>query len=302
METIFYSLATKNNFNKSLRHFFKVNEVVDDIEANLNLADVVNEQLDDGEITAEQILPIVGAVIRDKYNYSYDSFNVPKDINDFKKISEETLKWTALSLLIVYYNPSGDIFLINPKNPDLWERVRELARDQLMVIYAKHLKPENDKKLEKEAIEAIKEMIAGKDVFINKDFIDQTVVAKPVAKKPPTAAPPTGQRRMTPKYAVTVSNELFHNGNVEAWKKIVESYTTKFPDLEVVIYFEGEVINDINALFKWGKVKHGDPIMFQIVGENIRGVSKLQKYLYEGASPRFEQFLKIDVGKVLNLF
>jgi hypothetical protein len=69
METIFYSLATKNNFNKSLRHFFKVNEVVDDIEANENLADVVNEQLDGGEITAEQILPIVGAVIIDKYNY-----------------------------------------------------------------------------------------------------------------------------------------------------------------------------------------------------------------------------------------
>jgi hypothetical protein len=227
---------------------------------------------------------------------------VPKDINDFKKIAEETLKWTALSLLIVYYNPSGDIFLINPKNPDHWERGRELARDQLMVIYTKHLKPENDKKLELEAIKAIKEMIAGKDVFINKDFIDQTVVPKPVAKKPPTAAPPTGKRRMTPKYAVTVSNELFHNGNVEAWKKIVESYTTKFPDLEVVIYFEGEVINDINALFKWGKVKHGDPIMFQIVGEDIKGVSKLQKYLYEGASPRFEQFLKIDVGKVLNLF
>lgn len=301
METIFYSLATKNNFNKSLRHFFKVNEVVDDIEADKNLADIINEQLDNDEVTAEQILPIVGAVIRDKYDYSYDSFNVPVAISDFKKISEETLKWTAISLLIVYYNPSGDIFLINPKNLDHWERVRELARDQLMVIYAKHLKPENDKKLEREAIAAIKEMIAGKDVFINKGFIDETVVPKPVAKKPP-AAPPSGKRRMTPKYAVTVSNELFHNGNVEAWKKIVESYTTKFPELEVVIYFEGEVINDINALFKWGKVKHGDPILFQVVGENIMGVSKLQKYLYEGASPRFEQFLKIDVGKVLNLF
>jgi hypothetical protein len=301
METIFYSLATKNNFNKSLRHFFKVNEVVDDIESNKNLADIVNEQLDSDEITAEQILPIVGAVIRDKYNYSYDSFTVPIAINDFKKISEETLKWTAISLLIVYYNPSGDIFLISPKNLDHWERVREIARDQLMVIYAKHLKPENDKKLEQEAIAAIKEMIAGKDVFINKDFIDRTVVPKPVAQKPPEA-PPAGKRRMTPKYAVTVSNELFHNGNVESWKKIVESYTTKFPDLEVVIYFEGEVINDINALFKWGKVKHGDPILFQVVGENIRGVSKLQKYFYEGASPRFEQFLKIDVGKVLNLF
>jgi len=66
--------------------------------------------------------------------------------------------------------------------------------------------------------------------------------------------------------------------------------------------FEGEVINDINALFKWGKVKHGDSIFFQVSGEEILGVSKLQKYLYEGASQRYEQFLKLGVGKVLNLF
>ena len=95
---------------------------------------------------------------------------------------------------------------------------------------------------------------------------------------------------------------MFHNGNVEAWKKIVESYTTKFPDLQVYIFHKGELILDINSLFKWGKVKHSDSIFFQVGGENIRGVSKLQKYLFEGASPRYEQFLKIDMGKVLNLF
>ena len=107
---------------------------------------------------------------------------------------------------------------------------------------------------------------------------------------------------VTPRYAIEVSNELFHNGNVEAWKKIIESYNAKYSDLEVSIIFKGEFINDINALFKWGKVKHGDSIFFQVGGEDIRGVSKLQKYLFEGASHRYEQFLKIGIGKVLNLF
>ena len=300
METIFYSLATKSNFNVSLRHFFKVNDVVDELESKKNLADVINAQIDNEEMTMDQILPVVGAVIRDKYDYSYDSFNVPKTITDFSKIIEETSKWTALELFIVYYNPNGEILLVNPKNNDHWERIRELTGDQLIVVYAKHLKPENDKKLEKEAISAVEEMLAGKDVFINKDFIDQTVVvrAAPVKK----AAPSNKSRGMTPKYGVTVSNELFHNGNVEAWKKVIESYTVAYSDLEVAIFFEGELINDINSLFKWGKVKHGDPIFFQVIGENIRGVSKLKKYLFEGASMRYEQFLKIDVGKVLNLF
>ena len=107
---------------------------------------------------------------------------------------------------------------------------------------------------------------------------------------------------MTPKYSVQVTNELFHNGNVEAWKRIIESYKASFPDLDVMIFYENEVINDINTLFKWGKVKSGNLIFFQVVGENIMGVSKLQKYFFEGASPRFEQFLKLGVGRILKLF
>lgn len=337
METTYYTLATKSNFNTSLRHFYKVNEVVDDIERRRNLADVINVQLDNDEVVRDQVLPIVGAVIRDKYGYSYDSFNVPETITEFAKIADETRKWTAVDVLLVYFNPSGEAHLINPKNPDHWERARELSRDQLMVIYSKHLKSEKNKKIEKDAIKAIEEMLTGKDVFINPEFVDQTVQPPRVetprpaaasgaaaaaaaamsasqsasspaaasaapARAAASAAVSMGKKRMTPKYGVTVSNELFHNGNVEAWKKIVESYQTKYPDCKVNIFFEGELINDINSLFKWGKVKHGDSIFFQVAGENIQGVSKLQKYLFEGASQRFEQFLKIGVGRVLNLF
>ncbi len=301
MESVFYSLATKGNFNKALNHFFKVNEVVGDLDTKKNLADIISVDLDQKEIAMDQILPIVGAVIREKYNYSYNSYNVPVTLTDFSKIAEETLKWTALDILLVYYNPGGEIVLVNPKNPSHWDRVRELTKDQLMVIYAKHLKSESNKKVEMEAIVAIEEMLAGKDVFINKEFIDQTVMPKVEPRKAPLPAD-SSKRRMTPKYSVQVTNELFHNGNVEAWKRIVESYKVAFPDLDVMIFYENEVINDINTLFKWGKVKSGNLIFFQVMGENIRGVSKLQKYLFEGASPRFEQFLKLGVGKVLNLF
>lgn len=310
METTYFALATKSNFNMSLRHFYKVNEVVDEIERKRNLADVINAQLASDEIVKDQVLPIVGAVIRDKFGYSFDSYNIPNTLKEFDKIVNETSKWTAVDILMVYDDPNGGIVLINPKNSNHWERVRELYRDQLIVVYTKFLKEnDNKKKLESEAISAIEEMIAGKDVFINPEFVDQAVTPQAAAPKPavsPAAAAAAeaaaSKKNKTPKYSIQVSNELFHNGNVEAWKKIIESYTTKFTDLDVVIFYEGEVINDINTLFKWGKVKHGSLIFFQVVGEDIRGVSKLQKYLYEGASPRFEQFLKIGVGRVLNLF
>ena len=306
METVYYSLASKTSFNKALRHFYSVTDAVGEIESRVNIADYINELIDDEDIHQDQILPIIGAVLRDKFEYSYESFSIPATISDFEKIVNETVKWTALDIIIVYFGPDGKRFVINPKNHDSWDRVREIFRDQLIVIYAKHLKDDN-KKVEISAIRTLEEMILGKDVFVNKEFIDHTVVPQapePVKAQARRASDQASsvKRNITPKYGVQVSNELFHNGNVEAWKKIVESYHTKFTELEVHIIFDGEVINDINSLFKWGKVKHGDTIFFQVSGEEILGVSKLQKYLYEGASPRFEQFLKLGVGRVLNLF
>ncbi|MDR1106095.1 MAG: hypothetical protein LBL44_07040 [Treponema sp.] len=128
-------------------------------------------------------------------------------------------------------------------------------------------------------------------------------IAAPVVTA--SAAPPPvtkGPARMTPRYAVVVQNELFHNGNVEAWKRIVASYNAKYPNLEVYIYYEGERILDINSLFKWGKVKHGSAIEFAVAGNDIKDVAKLQRYLAQGASHEFEAFLHGPVNTVLRLF
>jgi len=122
------------------------------------------------------------------------------------------------------------------------------------------------------------------------------------APVPVRAAPVKTGTRMTPMYGVPVTNELFHNGNVEAWKRIIDSYKAKHPDLEVLVYYDGERITNLNALFKWGKVKHGSTIQFAVAGENISDVAKLQRYLTQGASNMFEAFLRGPVNGVLSLF
>jgi hypothetical protein len=127
-------------------------------------------------------------------------------------------------------------------------------------------------------------------------------VAAPVVTAAAPAAVPKGPVKMTPRYAVVVQNELFHNGNVEAWKRIVASYTAKYPALQVYIYYDGERILDINSLFKWGKVKHGSAIEFAVAGNEIKDVAKLQRYLAQGASHLFEAFLKGPVNTVQKLF
>ncbi len=128
-----------------------------------------------------------------------------------------------------------------------------------------------------------------------------TEAAHPQEAAAPSAAG-TMSKNLTPFYGVPVTNELFHNGNVEAWKRIIDSYKAKNPGVEVYIYYDGEAIHDINTLFKWGKVKHGSTILFRVGGENIKDIAKLRRYLQQGASHRFEDFLRFPVNKVLDLF
>lgn len=126
--------------------------------------------------------------------------------------------------------------------------------------------------------------------------------AVPASQPAKLVAAPKPGSRMTPVYGVNVTNELFHNGNVEAWKRIIDSFRVKHPDLDVLVYYDGERIVNLNALFKWGKVKHGSVIQFAVAGENISDVAKLQRYLSQGASPMFEAFLRGPVNGVLSLF
>jgi len=126
----------------------------------------------------------------------------------------------------------------------------------------------------------------------------------PAAPARATAAPAGGGGpvRMTPKCSIVVMNECFHNGNVEAWKRIVASYNAAYPDLKVFIYYDNERIMDINSLFKWGKVKHGNIIEFAVAGKDIKDVAKLKRYLEQGASPQFEAFLRGPVNTIMKLF
>ena len=132
---------------------------------------------------------------------------------------------------------------------------------------------------------------------VKKEQIQTTVVNKPVT----TTTTPV-KKKLSPQYGILVSNELFHNGNVEAWKRIITSYENKYPDTKVLVFYEGEQIHDINTLFKWGKVKHGTNIYISLLGPEFRDVSKLRRYLSQGASPRFEDFLRGDPTKMLQLF
>ncbi len=335
----YVGLSTREGFNRSLRHFKAVNEILPDFEGRMNLADLLNNLLDDKNIRTNQIGPILNALLvsHPKYNYAVRSHNLGRNIEQFDTIVEATGQWNAVDLILAYYHPDLGLTLINPKNKQHWESVQSLRRNELITIYCGTLTAKESERLYDTAIEAMIGILEGTKVKTPTSLMQgkfKWKAPKPVAprkprpaKKPgrapakakaavkaeavpqpaapaaaPVAAVPVKKRRMTPMYSIPVSNELFHNGNVEAWKKVIQSYNAKYPGLEVFIFYEGERIHDINTLFKWGKVKHGSTIMIAIAGEDIKDVAKLQRYLRQGASPAFEAFLRFPVNTVLSLF
>jgi hypothetical protein len=329
-------LSTREGFNSSLKHFQLVMDIIGSFDSYTNLADIINEFILEKSIIQEQIKPLLHALLIDKFAYTCSSYNLEESVNGFETICEEISKWTALDLVIAYYSPELGIITINPKNKDHWDAVQTLKKNELVTIYCgAFAETEKAKKQFEEGIEKFISLINGKKVKTPDNFtggkFKQKIKQKKSAKeetraitskkirakkkeKDPEAVPtpalvqapvtpvPAKKMGMTPLYGITVTNELFHNGNVEAWKKIIQSYEYYHQGLHVYVYYDGEQIHDINTLFKWGKVKRGTAIMISVGGENICDVAKLQRYLRQGASSMFEAFLKGHPHQVLKLF
>ncbi|MGA2380881.1 MAG: hypothetical protein ABSG85_16415 [Spirochaetia bacterium] len=352
----FDELATRDGFNRSLRHFKFISRVIGEFESKRNIADTLSECLADKSIEPRQVLPTLNAMLVDKYHYSCRSHNLAESFDAFDGLTATVGTWRAVDLVVAYFHPELGVVVVNPKNRDHWEGVRSLKRNELVTVFAGAFAGSNGDKKYDTAISLLITLMEGgkaktppaltKGTFVFRKRAPAAVAAPAPARRgrkagpraskasllaaaeastssaatlpayatsaapalapaaaPAAAAAPSGAlKKMTPMYSIVVSNELFHNGNVEAWKKIIQSYTTKYPGLEVYVFYEGERIHDINTLFKWGKVKHGSAIMIAIAGDDIRDVAKLQRYLKQGASHMFEAFLKAQVGAILNLF
>ncbi len=292
-------LSSRAGFNTALRHFKSVTDYASEVSEGTNLADLLNESLDKKVIERFQVKSILNALLIDKFNYLYKSYNLEQSIENADRVVEAVAEWSKLNIILSYNHPQTGISIINPKKGLAWENLLPLIKDELVVIYAGPAEDGVDTKTLSSVIKDFTSILYGKKVKPKDSYIGIRREPEVTVQEARVQAP---KIRVTPRYSVQVTNELFHNGNVEAWKKIIESFKSKYTGLDVLIWYENERINDINALFKWGKVKHGGSIFFSVAGENITGVSKLQRYLFEGASPRFEAFLRGGLGEVLDLY
>jgi len=324
-------LSTRSGFNTAVRHIKKTMEVA--ASAGANLGDIIYE-MDDDALTSNRIGLILRMLLVDKLGYKTASTNLSAAVGDLSVLAKEFGKWNGVDLVAAYHHPELGLLIANPKVAEELEGFGQLRKRELMVVYAGLQGKETDDNCQNAAELALTLFEGAKakvPAALTKGKFTVKKVSKPKkapeakparaaakpkpgAKKTAAVAAPVKKaaavqvassgtpKKMTPRYAVVVQNELFHNGNVEAWKRIIASYKAKHPALEVFIYYENERILDINSLFKWGKVKHGTAIEFAIAGDQIQDVAKLQRYLAQGASQMFEAFLRGPVNSVLKLF
>ncbi len=320
-------LSTRSGFNTALRYFKLVNKFIKKFDSKVNLADSINDALENKLTDQTQIAAILNALLVDKFGYVSKSFNMKKTFSgQMSDISNELSKWNMFDIVISYFHPQLGQIVINPKNQASIENVDKFKEYELVVVFVGNFKAEYDKETALEAANAIKQILnEEKPDNLKKFYGEAKAATKPAAESKPSPAPAAAKpaakaavttpkpeakpapvsnakKKLSPQYGITVANELFHNGNVEAWKRIIHSYETKYPDTKILVFYDGEEIKDINTLFKWGKVKHGTNIYVSLLGPEFRDISKLRRYLSQGASHMFEAFLKGDPSKVLALF
>jgi hypothetical protein len=291
-------LSTRGGFNSAVRHIKKTLKIIDALEGNANLGDILFE-LEDEEFTGDRAALLLRMILIDKLGYAAVSFNPASVVPEPAALSGEFEKWKAVDLVVVYHHPDRGLLAANPKVREELAGFGVIRKRELLVIYAGRADG-----LCLKAAETAAALFTGDTPEIPGELYAGSCTVKKVEKQgeEKNLRVASGPVRMTPLYSVVVQNELFHNGNVEAWKRIIAAYTARYPDAQVYVYYEGERILDINALFKWGKVKHGRAIQFAVLGREIKDAAKLRRYLIQGASPQFEVFLQGPPGAVMKLF
>jgi hypothetical protein len=332
-------LSTRKGFNTALNHFKVVTSLLAEFQRKKNLADLLNNLLNSRRVGINQIVPVLNIVLVDKFNYYYKSMNFTASKTEgFEKIAEKVKNWDMLDFVLLYNHPQLGELVVNPKNEKSWEVLQGgFKENELVVIYAGNFSEGVDKEFAEKGAKALFSLINGDSISNEKLFASATTTYKPKKQEPAPAVEPLRatadsfgykpdapmsseapaqpqakaavsssasdvKKKLSPEYGITVTNELFHNGNVEAWKKIIESYETKYPDIKVVVFYDKEEIKDLNTLFKWGKVKHGTMIYIRLLAAEFKDISKLRRYLFEGASNKFENFLRGAPGQKIQLF
>jgi hypothetical protein len=277
--------------------------IVETLESGENLSDILrNPKYRD--FSGDNALPLLRILLIDKLGYTAVSSNPAAIAGDLPALAGEFAKWQAVDLVAAFHDSPRGLLIANPKSPGQLAALGKIRPRELLVVYAGNADPALCQGAARLAIALFSGALPDipPELYLAGGGKKAPAVGGEVTRAKAVFPAGVHRKKMTPLYSVTVTNELFHNGNVEAWKRIIHRYTAKYPGLKVHVYYEGEPILNIHTLFTWGKVKHGTSIQFAVEGQDIKELSRLRRYLAWGASPDFEALLRAPADGGLLVF
>jgi hypothetical protein len=278
-------LSGRPAFNAAVRHIKKALGLLEALEGGENFADALRLPRFQGLSYAES-LSLLRLLLVDKLGYAALSANPPGFAGDLPALAAEFEGWRAVDLVAVFHDPPL-LGIINPKNAGQLAALGRPPPRELLVVYAGG--GDLPRELGAAAARTALALLGGASPEIPPELR-----AGGAAKKTaPRGALPEGR---TPLYSVRVGNELFHYGNVEAWKRVIKAYEKAHPGCKVRVYYDGEPLRDINALFTWGKAPQGSLIRFSVVAPGAAGsaapdAARLRRLLARASSRDFQPLL-----------
>jgi hypothetical protein len=295
-------LSAKPAFNAAVRHIKKALGILEALEGGENFADTLNRPPYDG-LSAAASLSLLNLLLVDKLGYTALSANPPAYAADIPALAAEFKRWEAVDLVAVFHDPRFTRIL-NPKNAEQLAALGRPFPRELLVVYAGGVSGEKAAEAARRAIALFSG--AGAEVPAKPGApASKTAPGAPAERRAKTV-PGTrrgedpGPERRTPLYSVPVTNDLFHNGNVEAWKRVIGDYESSRPGLKVQVYYDGEPVLNLNALFAWGKLRRGAVIRFAVssAGGAVPNTARLRRLLAQASSRDFEPLLGRPGGSV----
>jgi hypothetical protein len=284
-------LSARPGFNAAVRHIKRALRILDALEGGENFADALRLSPEQGLSRADS-LSLLALLLADKLSYTALSANPPGFASDLPALAREFEGWRSVDMVAVFHDPRF-LGIVNPKNAEQLAALGRPFPRELLVVYAGGAGVSRE--LGAAAARTALALLSGARPDIPPDLRCGTPRGgAPHKKPPPREAPGTA-----PLCSVAVSNDLFHYGNVEAWKRVVADYEKAHPGCRVRVYYDGEPILNINALFTWGKVRSGRSLEFSVAapdGGAIPDLALLRRRLTQAAGRDFLPLLNGPAG------
>ena len=247
-----YFFSKREYVNLAVHYILSINSIIERCNYKQNIVDVITKSLAKKELEENQVKPILSTILRDKWQYEASSRNLISSIKDVDVFVEELSKWNGVDI-VLGYDPSDLNFLaINPKNPSSKSMLQMLKKNELLTVY---IGTQGGKKLSDDvalrAIDVIFALVENLKIKPPKEVLEGKFLSELKKEKTNTIKNTKDKETkikdskiiknniatMSQILSVAVSNELFHNGNVEAWKNIIQSYKAKYKTATVFIFF-----------------------------------------------------------------